>query len=307
MLKNTFLFILLSLFLAETVKGQTTTDAIMMQPGEICLVAGFEHSWFDHYWEGPLLRTNATVATVNRNTAFAGAAVGLIDRLNFLFTIPYVQTYSSEPNGGKFAGARGIQDLNVALKYDLIDRETSAGTFQVLTNIGYSTRLSNYLSDYRPYSIGSGNQEVNIRGIAQFRSTKGYYGRGSLAYLWRGQTKAERDYYYNNGSYFTAWMDVPSAVHYQLVAGKWMLDSHFKAEVSFTGLQSLSGDDIRFYNAAQPTNRVHAGIGMVNAQYYFKAIQGLGVLGYYGYTLSGRNTGKAQMWGGGVTYQFPIW
>lgn len=297
------------LFFCLTLSGwaQTTFDAIMMQPGEICIVAGYEQAWFDHYWEGTYLRTNATVATVNRSTGFAGAALGLFNRVNFLFNIPYVKTHSSEPNGGKFAGAQGIQDLSLAIKVNLVERTSDRGTFQVLTNVGYETPLTNYLSDYRPYSIGNGTNELNVRGIIQYRTSSGFYGRGSLAYLLRGQTKAERDYYYNNGSYYTAWMDVPSALQYQFVAGKWMFDNSLKAEIGYTGLHSLSGDDVRAYNAAQPTNRVHSGVIRVNAQYYFKGLKGLGLLGYYGNTLTGRNTGKAQMWGGGVTYQFPIW
>ena len=298
---------LLFLCLFGTGQAQTAFDAIMMQPGEICVVAGYEHGSFDHYWEGTYLRTNATIATVYRNSGFAGAAIGLTDRINFLFTIPYVQTHSSEPNGGKFAGARGLQDLGLDIKLNLVERTTGKGTLQVLTNVGFATPLTNYLSDYRPYSIGNGTGELNVRGILQYRTSIGFYGRGSLAYLWRGQTKAERDYYYNNGSYYTAWMDVPSALQYQLVAGKWMLDNHLKAELAYTGLHSLSGDDVRAYNAAQPTNKVHAGLLRVNAQYYFKRITGLGVLGYYGNTLSGRNTGMMQLWGGGITYQYPVW
>ena len=132
------------------------------------------------------------------------------------------------------------------------------------------------------------------------------YFRGALAYLQRGSTEAERDYYYNNGSYYTAWMDVPSAWNYHVVVGKWMLENSLKLEVNYQGLNSTSGDDVRPYNAAQPTNKVNFGMVGFSGQYYFKNIKGLGVYGYATQTLTGRNTGKATALGAGITYQFSI-
>lgn len=166
--------------------------------------------------------------------------------------------------------------------------------------------MTNYLSDYRPYSIGFGANEFGLRGILHYQLDNGLYMRGTVAHLWRGQTEAERDYYYNNGSFYTAWMDVPSAWNYQAVVGLWMLDNKFKVEGNYTGLTSTSGDDIRAYNAAQPTNKVNFGQVGLNAQYYFKAPKGLGVLAYFAQTISGRNVGKAAMFGAGLTYQFKI-
>src|SRR5690606_39665494 len=91
--------------------------------------------------------------------------------------------------------------------------------------------------------------------IVQYEWNNGFYARGSFAYLWRGETEAERDYYYNNGSFYTAWMDVPNATNFQVVAGKWFFDHAFHVEALYNATQCLSGDDIRAYNAAQPTNK----------------------------------------------------
>ncbi|NJM24547.1 MAG: hypothetical protein HC859_02460 [Bacteroidia bacterium] len=71
-------------------------------------------------------------------------------------------------------------------------------------------------------------------------------------------------------------------------------------------MNSTSGDDIRKYNAAQPTNKVDLGQLGFTTQYYFKGIKGLGVLAYYSQVISGRNTAKIQNIGGGVTYQFKL-
>lgn len=294
------------LLLPVAIQAQTPSDAIMMKQREVCLAVVYEHSWFDEYWEGNRLRTNGTIATVKRDMAAPMVAAGIFDRLNLLVGLPYVQTASSEPNGGKFAGAKGFQDLSLALKGELVNQPLGPGKLLFLTTAGFSTPISNYLSDYRPYSIGFGASEASLRGILQYELNNGLYVRGALAYLWRGQTKAERDYYYNNGSYYTAWMDVPSAWNYQLVAGAWLLNYSLRLEASYTGLKSTGGDDIRPYNAPQPTNKVAFDQFGLFAQYYFPKAKRLGVLAYYAPTVGGRNVGKSDQFGAGLTYVFRV-
>ena len=126
-------------------------------------------------------------------------------------------------------------------------------------------------------------------------------------HLFRGQTKAERDYYYNNGSYYTAWMDVPTAWEYNVAAGIWLLKNKLKlGDLPYYALKSSSGDDVRRYNAPQPTNKVNFNQVGFSAQYYFKSLKGFGMLAYTSHVLSGRNTGKAAIFGAGATYQFQI-
>ncbi|HMQ48533.1 MAG TPA: transporter [Saprospiraceae bacterium] len=300
-----FILALLSI-LGSTLMAQTPSDALMMKKKEICIAAMYEHSWFDEYWEGTYLRHNETIATVDRHMVMPMAAIGIVDRLNLIVAAPYVKTASREPNGGKFEGAKGFQDLSLALKGEIFNKEMGKGKLALLGTVSYSTPITNYLSDYRPYSIGFGANELGVRGILQYQLNSGIYIRGALAYLFRGQTKAERDYYYNNGSYYTPWMDVPSAWNYNAVAGIWLFDSSWKIEANYMGLVSTSGDDIRAYNAAQPTNKVDMGVLGVSSQYYFKKLKGLGLLAYYSDTLSGRNVGKSAQYGVGVTYQFKL-
>lgn len=289
-----------------TVLAQTPSDAIMMKQRETCVAVVYENSSFDEYWEGTLLRTNGTIATVKRNMVAPQIAIGILDKLNLLAMAPYVQTKSTEPNGGKFAGAAGFQDLSLALKGELLNKKMGPGKLAALATVGFSTPMTNYLSDYRPYSLGNGTTEYSFRGILQYKLDNGLYARAALAYLLRGETKAERDYYYNNGSFYTPWMDVPSAWNYNAVAGIWLLSDKLKLELNYMGLQSTSGDDIRPYNAAQPTNKVDMDVLGASAQYYFKKPKGLGVLAYFSQTLNGRNVGKSTQFGAGITYQFKI-
>ena len=298
--------IVVFLLATEIVRAQTPTDAIMMNKRELCFALIYEHGSWDEYWEGTYLRSNATVATLNRNILMPMVAIGVTDKINLIVSAPYIETNSSEPNGGKFAGAKGFQDLGLALKSELFSRQLGKGQFTFLSTLGYSTPITNYLSDYRPYSIGFGANELSLRGIAQYKWDQGLYVRSSLAHLWRGQTKAERDYYYNNGSYYTPWMDVPNAWNFDAILGIWLLDNRLKVEANYTGLRSTSGDDVRRYNAGQPTNKVNFDQLGFTSQYYFRKLKGLGVLGYYSSVVNGRNTGKFSSFGFGATYQFSI-
>lgn len=288
---------------AGLLPAQTPSDAIMMKKGEICIALMYDDGAWDEYWEGPNLRTNANIGTLSRNTISPMIALGIVDKLNFIFGTAYVQTDAS---GGQQTGVEGIQDLGLALKYEFFNKQAGKGKISFLSTLGFSTPLTNYLSDYLPFSLGFGAPELNLRGILQYKLDNGIYVRATLAHLWRGQTEVERDYYYNNGSYYTTLMDVPNAWNYNFNAGVWLFDNSLKLEASYMGLNSTSGDDIRKYNAGQPTNKVEVGQAGFSTQYYFKKIEGLGVLAYYTQMVSGRNMGKFTNLGFGVTYQFKI-
>lgn len=300
-----FLF-LLSLAISNHATAQTPSDALLMKQRESCLAIIYEQGSWSEYWEGTHLRHNETVATLTRKSIMSMIAIGVTDKLNLYVGVPYVSTSSSEPNGGKFEGAKGFQDLSLALKYEILNQPLGNGKLALLATGGYSTPITNYLSDYRPYSIGFGANEGSLRAIAQYRLDKGLYVRSAAGFLLRGQTKAERDYYYNNGSYYTPWMDVPNAWEFNMVVGMWMLDNTLKVEVNYYGLKSTTGDDVRKYNAAQPTNKVQFDQLGVLAQYYIKPLKGLGILAYATQVINGRNTGKFTSIGAGATYQFKL-
>ena len=288
----------------QSLQAQTPSDALMMPSKNICVLFSYDMGTFDRYWEGSYLRTNETIATVDRNTIMPMAAIGILDDLNFYVSLPYVKTESSEPNGGKFAGVNGFQDIGFALKYRALRREVGPGKLTALATAGFSTPFTNYLSDYRPYSIGAGAPEFSLRAIGQYELNSQFYFRASVAHLWRGFTEAERDYYYNNGSYYTAWMDVPNAWTYEAILGKWLFNTSLKLELSYIGLNSTSGDDIRAYNAAQPTNKVEFDRIGFAAQYFLKSVKGLGFLVYHNRVVNGRNVPKFSNTGFGLTYQF---
>jgi len=126
-----------------SLQAQTPNDALMMPSKNICVLLSYDFGTFDRYWEGTLLRSNETIATVDQKTIMPMAAIGILDDLNFYISLPYINTESSEPNGGKFAGAKGFQDIGLALKYRAIHRDLGAGKFTALATAGFSTPFTN--------------------------------------------------------------------------------------------------------------------------------------------------------------------
>jgi len=284
--------------------SQSPSDALMMEPRQACILLDYNYSSFNQYWEGELKRENQTIATVYRNSLMPMAAVGITDQLNFFVGVPFIKSASTNPNGGKFAGVSAFQDLTIAAKYRWLKHEFEKGELSALATIGFSTPITNYLPDYMPYSIGLGAPELSYRAILQYKLNNGWYLRGAGAYLWRGYAEAEREYYYNDGSYYTSWMDVPNAFTFEGVAGKWLFNDKLQVEINYFSSYSLSGDDIRLYNAAQPTNDVDMGRIGIFVHYFFPTLKGFGIVVYQNQTIWGQNAALLKTAGVGVNYFF---
>jgi hypothetical protein len=283
--------------------AQTPTDELLMKKHELCVAAIYDHGQWSQYWEGAYLRGNENIGTLTRQAAMPMIAFGITGNLNLLLATPYIKTHST---GGQLAGVDGFQDITFALKYQFWNREIFNGKLSVYGTAGFATPMTNYLSDYQPYSIGLGTNEGSLRGIAHYQFNNGIYVRNTAARLWRGTTEVERDYYYNNGSYYTRHMDVPDAWTYAGSAGVWLFDYALRVEATYQVFKCLTGDDIRAYNSPQPTNKVEVEQIGFFAQYFFKKdfLKGFGVLANASQMINGRNMGKFTNVGGGVTYQF---
>lgn len=301
-LKLKFLSLLLvGLGISILTNAQTPLDGLMMPKGDICVAVVYEDANWDKYWEGTYLRTNQNVGTFNRKMVMPMIVGGITDKINVIVSLPYVKTSAS---GGQMVGVDGLQDFSISLKAQLVDHTLGKGKLKVFSNLSFSTPASNYLADYLPFSLGFGANELGLRAIGLYEMDKGPYFRISGAYLHRGATQAERDFYYEDDAFYTSTMDVPDALHAQASLGSWFFQKKLRVEASLTSLRCASGDDIRTYNSPQPTNKVDFDRVEGFAQYYFNNVKGLGVLAYYNHMFSGRNMGQFSGYGLGLTYQF---
>jgi hypothetical protein len=286
------------------VKAQLPWDEIMMGRGEICAALMYEHSSWNRYWEGSYLRENANIGTFTRQMGMPMIAMGLTKKINIITSLPYVSTKAS---GGTQVGQSGIQDLSISAKVDWLQKQLGPGRLLFLTNAHFSKPIGNYLSDYMPFSIGFGAPEFGLRGTGAFKMDNGLVFRAAFAYLWRGQSEIERDYYYQDGSVYSSFMNVPDALNIHAAIGYWAFDNRLRLEATYMSLNCLNGDDIRSYNRPQPTNKTEVSQVGAWAQYYINSERGLGALAYINQTISGRNMGKATTIGVGLTYQFKVY
>ncbi len=281
--------------------AQTPLDGLMMPKGEICLAIVYENTTWDRYWEGSTIRVNQNIGTFTKHMGMPMIVGGITDKVNVILSLPYVKTAAS---AGQLTGVQGIQDFGISVKALLLEKSLGKGKLTGFSNLSLSTPASNYLSDYMPFSLGFGANELGIRAIGKYELDKGPYFRASYAYLNRGTTQADREYYFSNGSFYTSTMDVPDAFQGQVTVGSWMFNKKLRVEASLTTIRSASGDDIRTYCMPLPTNKVDFDRIEGFAQYYFKTNGGFGLIASYQKAISGRNMGQFSGYGLGITYQF---
>jgi hypothetical protein len=305
MRKQSLLFILLALCLAfiQRAQAQTPTDGIMMNKGEICFGAVYNHESWDEYWEGTLLRENGNIGTFTRQTVLPMFALGITDKINIIAQAPWVATDASQ---GQLKGVSGFSDFSVFLKAQAFHLTLGPGKLAFNPTVGFTMPMSNYLEDYAPFSLGLGCPDLTLRANLQYKLNMGLYLRGTAAYDLRGNAKIERDYYYTTHSVYSDKVDVPNAVNYTATLGAWLLKNSLNIDVTYDGQTTDGGFDIRKQDAGFPSNKMNfTRIGGF-AHYYFNFIPGLGVLAGANQILTGRNVGKAMAFYGGITYQFQL-
>ncbi len=302
LLKSTTLLFVTTVALGH-LNAQTTSDAVMMKPGEICFDLHYNNSSWSEYWEGDSLRDNGNIGTLTTHAYTAGFMLGIMDRVNFLAMLPYIST---SPSAGVVAGDKGIQDAGFFLKGLIYEHKMGPGNIKLLGSAGFIIPASNYVPEH-PFAIGLGCPDGIFRGIIQYDAEIGMYGRVDAAYHLRGNAFLDRSYYYTTSGYYTDEVDMPDALDYNVTLGYITDSKKFKVEGQLSGLNTFGGFDIRRQDGAFPSNDMEAMRVGLNADYYDLGIKGLAVHFNSNYTLSGRNVGKSMMIGGGVSYQFGLW
>lgn len=284
-------------------KAQTPTDAIMMDKGQICFDLSYFHDSWKEYWEGTKKRENGNIGTLTRHTIAPMFNLGLTSRINFMGGVAYVLT---RPSAGQIEGTEGFQNLNLAVKVDILELELGPGMLKILGTAGFTTPISDYVPDYA-YAIGLGCTEGSIRPIVQYKLNNGFYARLQGAYNLRGNCTLPRDYYYTTQAYFSNEVDMPDAIDYSATVGYSTADEAFRGELFYGGFNTLGGFDIRTQDMGFPSNEMdYTNLGAV-IHYYPSIIKGLGVHVSGSYVLTGRNVGQTTSIGGGVTYYFSLW
>jgi len=105
---------------AQHFYAQTEIDGIMMAKNNFCSGAIYEYSSWNKYWEGTFKRENLNLGTVSTKKIAINGNYGITDKLNVIFSIPYVITHAT---AGTMIGQKGFQDLTFTLKNLVYEKE----------------------------------------------------------------------------------------------------------------------------------------------------------------------------------------
>jgi hypothetical protein len=292
-----------SLAAVARVDAQTADDGIMIGKGTIFFGDHYSHDSWDHYWEGSLERTNGNIGTVTTQTNTWFANYGVTDRLNVIANVPYVWTRASQ---GVLHGMSGFQDVTLIAKYNALETPfTHVGSLRAIGVMAGGVPLTNYTPDLLPLSIGLASKRLSGRVTLHFQSNPGWFATGTTAYTWRGKVTLDRPYYYTDGQLFlTNKVTMPQVLDYTVSGG--YLKRGLMATVSFSQQHTEGGGDIRRQDIPFVSNRMNFSKVGAMVMYPLPKLRPLAVEVAYGYTLDGRNVGKATTVTTGLNYRFSL-
>ena len=277
--------------------AQTDIDGIMMSKNNFCVGAVYQYSSWDQYWEGTFKRENLNLGTVTTKSLGIMGNYGISDKLNAIFSLPYVETNAS---AGTMKGQKGIQDLSLTLKYMPLEKTVGQSTYSIYVLGSFSTPLSNYTADYLPLSLGLRSKTASLRLMGDYQRGN-FFTTLSGAYIKRANITIDRNAYLTDEIHYTNEVDMPDAVSVNFRAG--YRSNRLIAEFVIDNWVTQSGGfDITKNNMPFPSNTMNALKYGINSKYTFKKIPELSIIGGYNYVVEGRNVGKSDTFYGGLFY-----
>lgn len=276
--------------------AQSLTDGIFMNKKFLCVGAFYGHDAWDEYWEGTLLRTNGNIGTVSTQSVALGLNYGILDRLNVMVMAPYVWT---EASAGTLAGQKGIQDLTLGVKYNIVAFNAPGGRMSIQAVAGGSIPLTNYVADFLPLSIGLQSKTLFGRGIVHYAAKNNLTFLLSGTYVLRSNIDIDRTSYYTTEQIYSSEVEMPDAAQFSARAGYYSF--RWGAEATVDQNLTLGGFDIRRQDMPFPSNNMDATrVGAV-AFYRFPFLGDLQLIGSASQAVAGRNVGKSLAWSVGLT------
>lgn len=282
---------------SQLINAQTDVDAIMLKKNVLCIGGMYVNDSWTNYWEGTYKRNNQNIGKVTTQMFGAMGSYGITDKLNALFSVPYVTTKATK---GTLSGLDGLQDLALMLKYRVAQRRFANNDKLSVYAIGrVSTPLTNYVADFLPLSIGLHSKTAGIRGLADYQHDR-YFVSASAAYTYRGNIDIDRNAYYTTEMHYTNKVEMHDAASFNIRAG--YRSKYWVAEGVFDKMNTLGGFDIRKNDMPFPSNKMNATRVGASFKHTLKAINGLELVGGAMYTLAGRNVGQSTTINAGVFY-----
>lgn len=284
--------------ITNVLSAQTDSDGIRMSKSSFCGGLTYSYSTWDHYWEGKLWRDNANLGRVSTSNISVMGAYGVLDRLNIIFSMPYVKTNSS---AGTLKGQHGFQDMSLFLKWLPFAKVGDASSYLIYAVLGGSTPTNNYAADFLPMSIGSKSSTINLRIIGDYQ-VKRFFLTASGIYTYRFNIKIDRTAYYTDKMIYSNEVYMPNTFSSRLGLGYRNGEMIIEGSVDY--MNTLGGFDIRKNDMPFPSNKMGMTRTGINLKIPVDKISGLSVVANSFYTLQGRNVGQSLSGTLGVFYIF---
>lgn len=281
----------------QTARAQTDADALMIPKKLFCAGVLYSNSTWNNYWEGTFKRDNGNIGKVTANTYTAMGNYGLTNKLDILFSIPYVTTNASS---GTLKGQSGVQNLTLTLKWLAFQSELGKGIVSLHAIASGSIPLSNYEANFLPVSIGLQSKTVAIRALVNYQQGR-FFVAGAGQYIRRNDITVDQNAYYTTQEVYSNQVAMPDANNLILSTGYRSLK--FNAEAILMQSTTLGGFDIRKNDMPFPSNTMNATTAGALLKYSFSET-GLELTGGGNYVVKGRNVGQATTLWGGVLYIF---
>lgn len=279
------------------ISAQTDIDAIMMNKNNFCVGAVYQYSSWNHYWEGTFKRENLNLGTVSTQGVGVMGNYGITNKLNVLFSVPYLKTKAS---AGTMEGQKGMQDLSFTVKYMPLEKTIGAATYSVYAFGSFSIPTSNYVADYLPLSIGLRSKTATFRLMGDVQ-VGNFFTTLSGAYIKRANITIDRNSYLTDEVHYTNIVNMPDAINLNLRLG--YRSNRLIAEAIIDSWATQSGGfDITKNNMPFPSNTMNAWKLGLNAKYTLKKIPELAIVGGYNIVTEGRNVGDTTTIYGGLFY-----
>jgi len=278
--------------------AQTDADALMIPKNFYCAGLVYTNSSWKDYWEGTFKRNNANIGTLSTNTYTLVGNYGITNKLDILFSVPYITTNAS---AGTLDGQHGVQDLTLTLKWLALQTEIGKGIFSVHAIAEGSTPLTNYEPNFLPLSIGLHSTNASIRALVNYQTGR-FFVAGAGQYVRRSDINIDQNAYYTTEEIYSNQVYMPNVTNFLFSTGYRSL--LFNAEAILSQTDTRGGFDMRKNDMPFPSNRMDMTTAGVLFKYSFNAVSGLELTAGGNRVLAGRNVGQATSLFGGVLYIF---
>ncbi len=284
--------------ISKMASAQTDADALMIPKNYFCAAGMYTTSSWTNYWEGTFKRNNLNLGKVTTDSYMAGGNYGITNKLDFLFSAPYVSTNAT---AGTLKGQSGIQDLTLSLKWLPYQTEIGKGIFGLYLIAAGSIPLTNYEPDFLPLSIGLHSETASLRALANYQAGR-FFIAGAAQYVVRGDVTIDQNAYYTTMLINSNKVYMPNVNNLLVSAGYRSLKLNVEFIVSQTN--TLGGFDIRKNDMPFPSNSMDMTTAGGLVKYSLEGAAGLELTAGANYVVKGRNVGQATTIFGGVLYVF---